>query len=78
MKLKKGQKIDLGSNRVLLVEDFLGAGGQGEVYLAKVDGRQLALKIYINKPSRDFIFNLKNNINKKSPSVNFLWPLEFV
>jgi len=78
MKLKKGQKIDLGNNRVLIVEDFLGAGGQGEVYLAKVDGRQLALKIYINKPSRDFIFNLKNNINKKSPSVNFLWPLEFV
>lgn len=78
MKLKKGQKIQLKNDRHLVVNDLLGVGGQGEVYKVEVDGRDYALKVYINEESCDFKYNLRNNIDRKSPSPCFLWPLEYV
>lgn len=78
MILKKGQVIEISNGRKLMVDDFLGAGGQGEVYLVTCDNKQYALKVYIRKTSSDFRFNLKVNIDRKSPSPNFLWPLEMV
>lgn len=78
MKLKKGQKILLKNDRHLVVNDLLGVGGQGEVYKVEVDGRDYALKVYINEESSDFKYNLRNNIERKSPAATFLWPLEYV
>lgn len=77
MKLKKNQKIKL-NDKTMTILDFLGAGGQGEVYLVSYNRKQYALKIYLNPPGYDFRFNLKNNIDRKSPSEAFLWPLEMV
>lgn len=78
MILKKNQIINLTNSRKLIVKDLLGVGGQGEVYLVELDNKNYALKMYIDEVSGDFKYNLKNNINKKSPSDNFLWPLELV
>lgn len=78
MILKKGKIIELKNQRSLLVDDFLGAGGQGEVYLVTCDNQKYALKVYIHPTSTDFKYNLKNNIDRKTPSKNFLWPLEIV
>lgn len=78
MLLKKGQTIQLSPDKKLIIEEFLGAGGQGEVYLVDHENQKYALKMYIHNPSADFRFNLKNNIDRKSPAKTFLWPLELV
>ncbi len=73
MKFKKNQVITSG-DREYQILDLLGVGGQGEVYLASCEELNYAIKIYIEEPSSDFRFNLKNNIEKGSPSECFLWP----
>ncbi len=73
MKLKKNQVIT-SAGRDYRIIDLLGAGGQGEVYLAESGGEKYALKVYIDMPSADFRYNLKNNIEKGNPSKSFLWP----
>lgn len=78
MILKKNQIINLSDNRKLIVKEILGVGGQGEVYLVELDNKKYALKMYIDEVSGDFIYNLKNNILRKSPSENFLWSLELI
>ena len=77
MKLKKNQVISSG-NKNFRVLELLGAGGQGEVYLAECGGQKYALKIYIDDPHPDFCYNLRNNIEKGSPSGSFLWPRALV
>ncbi len=58
--------------------NLLGEGGQGEVYLVKKDGETLALKIYKDKMSDDFRYNLKRNTQLGSPFKAFLWPKSVV
>ena len=53
MKFKKNQLISSGGKDFRIL-DLLGAGGQGEVYLAECEGRQYALKVYIEYPHSDF------------------------
>ena len=60
------------------IEDLLGEGGQGEVYLVDKGGEKLALKMYKEEMGDDFRYNLKNNVKKGSPSPVFLWPKEIV
>lgn len=59
------------------VEQFLGGGGQGEVYRANLDGKQIALKWYnptsAVKAQRDALEIL---VKKGSPNDKFLWPME--
>ncbi len=74
MIFNKGDKVALDDGRTAVVNSFLGAGGQGEVYLASVDGEDFALKWYLEKPESDFVSNLKSNIQKGSPSKEFLFP----
>lgn len=74
MYFKKNEKFTIGENETFVVEDLLGEGGQGEVYLVSNGEQKYALKIYKGEVSRDFRFNLKNNIEKGSPSEDFLWP----
>ena len=68
MKLKKNQIVSSGGKDFRIL-DLLGAGGQGEVYLAECEGQKYALKVYIDDPHPDFCYNLRNNIEKGSPSV---------
>lgn len=63
------------------VEKFLGAGGQGEVYQAKVGNQTVALKWYFpHYLATDP--NIKNRLQKAitvgKPNDRFLWPIELV
>lgn len=74
MRFRKNDTITLNENEKIVVEDFLGDGGQGEVYLVSYNGGRYALKVYKNEESSDFRYNLKNNIDRGAPSDVFLWP----
>ena len=78
MIFSKKQTIKTIDNKALVIKDILGEGGQGEVYLVDFEGKDYALKIYFEKPTNDFIYNLKNNINRGAPSESFLWPLVYI
>ena len=54
MRFKKNDTITLNENEKIVVEDFLGDGGQGEVYLVSYNGGRYALKVYKNEESSDF------------------------
>lgn len=77
MKFSKGDYFDYNGKRIT-VKDFLGAGGQGEVYLVNDGIKDYAFKCYIEEQSSDFKYNLKNNIMKGSPANTFLWPKQFI
>ena len=65
MIFKKNERVTTQDNKTFIVKDLLGEGGQGEVYLVDFEGKDYALKIYNDIPSSDFIYNLKNNINRR-------------
>lgn len=76
-KFKKNDKFKFNEEDVKIL-DILGEGGQGIVYLAEYEGKQMALKVYSDLVSSDFEHNLKNNINKGAPSDSFLWPQKLI
>ena len=78
MRFKKQDKIQLNEKEEIVVEAFLGDGGQGEVYLVSWNGGKYALKVYKNEESSDFRYNLKNNIDRGAPSDVFLWPKKLI
>lgn len=62
-----------GNIRIL---DFIGSGGQAEVYKVEIDGKKYALKYYFKENCSDrFKENLKQIIKKPINSKMFLWPL---
>ncbi|MBQ9749784.1 MAG: hypothetical protein IJV87_04270 [Clostridia bacterium] len=72
-KLQRNQSVR-SKKREYRIIDFLGDGGQGEVYLAQSGGRECAIKIYKQKVHPAFRANLSSNIEKGSPASTFLWP----
>ena len=56
--IKSGTKIPLSNGLTAIVKSLLGEGGQGAVYLANVEGKDYALKIYAKRPSKKFMQNL--------------------
>jgi len=61
------------------VEKFLGAGGQGEVYVISKDGNSLALKWYLARSATPFQEDILQNLVRRSiPNQKFLWPLEII
>jgi serine/threonine protein kinase len=59
------------------VEAFLGGGGQGEVYRAKLNGKDVALKWYFpDSATREQRKVLETLIMKGAPNDKFLWPIE--
>lgn len=61
------------------VEQFLGGGGQGEVYRANFQGKQVALKWYFPHTFKYDPYlheRLEQAINTGAPSDRFLWPIE--
>lgn len=61
------------------VQQFLGGGGQGEVYRSQMGTEQVALKWYFpqqaTEAQRDGLLTL---IGKGAPDGRFLWPLDLV
>jgi serine/threonine protein kinase len=63
------------------VEDFLGAGTQGEVYQVTTAGKQLALKWYFRETMQldpRLRERLEVAIRSGPPSDRYLWPIEVV
>ncbi len=59
------------------VEQFLGGGGQGEVYRANLHGKPIALKWYFPAqatPEQQAALDIL--IKKGAPTAKFLWPIE--
>lgn len=76
--LKTGQIVRTETSRMNCeVEAFLGSGGQGEVYRAKLNGKDVALKWYFPKSAtREQRKILETLIMKGAPNDKFLWPIE--
>jgi eukaryotic-like serine/threonine-protein kinase len=59
------------------VEEFLGGGGQGEVYRAELLGRPCALKwYYAMQATREHHEAIAALVRRGPPSDRFLWPME--
>ena len=78
--LQKGTRLQTVLGEELIVETRLGEGGQGTVYKVSCNGESRALKWYkpssLGRDRKAFYENIKNNVVKKSPSPEFLWPLD--
>ena len=74
VELKIGDRINLTNGAYVTIVKELGRGGQGIVYLVKLNGEDKALKWYINPPDKSFYKNLQNNVIQGAPSDAFLWP----
>lgn len=61
------------------IEEYIGGGGQGEVYRAVLAGRPVALKWYFpSSATAEQRRALDTLVRRGSPSNKFLWPLELV
>lgn len=71
-----GEKLQIkGTGALCLIGDLLGAGGQGEVYKATVDGVSHALKWYYpHTATADQLQTLGKLIDAGPPDTRFLWP----
>ena len=80
--LKTGYKGKTVYGNTFTVLEFLGGGGQGNVYKVECGGREMALKWYHKatvekmKDPCEFYDNLMANIKKGAPTPAFLWPEE--
>jgi DNA-binding helix-hairpin-helix protein with protein kinase domain len=74
--LKLNQIIQLDNGENSTVKEFLGSGGQGEVYRIEIQGHSFALKWYFpaqaTNEQRD---SIKELIKVGAPNGNFLFPL---
>ena len=65
------------SHLAYTVEQFLGGGGQGEVYKATLDGRSIALKWYFKQTATpEQRAALDTLVKRGAPNDRFLWPIE--
>ena len=75
MIIKQGDKIKIQTGGEAVILQELGSGGQGTVYKVNYNRKEYALKWYHKSGNSKFYDNLKQNIEKGSPSSYFLWPL---
>lgn len=66
--LKQGDKIKIVAGGEATIIEELGSGGQGTVYKVSFNNKEYALKWYHQPGEQKFHDNLKNNIEKGSPS----------
>ena len=77
--IKIGFTFPLPGNQECVVEQFLGGGGQGEVYRVKIGDDQYALKWYFRHNQNETLKkSLQELVKRKSPSANFLWPEQVI
>jgi DNA-binding helix-hairpin-helix protein with protein kinase domain len=76
--LREGQTVHTEPSRMpCTVEQLLGAGGQGEVYKARLGGEAVALKWFFPQmatPEQRAAIEML--VRRGAPSDRFLWPLE--
>ena len=67
------------TKRLVTAREYLGGGGQGEVYRATMDGRDVALKWYLSSAATPEQRGALDALTKQPPpSDRFLWPLDLV
>jgi len=78
--LRNGQETLTESSRMkCVVGQYLGGGGQGEVYSAKLGDKWLALKWYFpDSATTEQRAALETLVEVKPPNEKFLWPIELV
>ncbi|MGH9412929.1 MAG: protein kinase domain-containing protein [Terriglobales bacterium] len=78
MILTAGQSVHGEASRLdCTVKQFLGGGGQGEVYRAQLADRAVALKWYLpHAATEQQRFRLTTIVKKGPPTTQFLWPGE--
>jgi DNA-binding helix-hairpin-helix protein with protein kinase domain len=76
--LRIGQQVQAESSGLQCeVEQFLGGGGQGEVYRVTLGGKPMALKWYFqHAATQDQRAGLDTLVKKGAPNDRFLWPME--
>jgi eukaryotic-like serine/threonine-protein kinase len=76
--LSRGQKVRTETSGMSCeVQQFLGGGGQGEVYRADLGGQPVALKWYFAATATPGQRTALDTLVKKgAPNSRFLWPLE--
>ncbi len=78
---RQQQLVTETSGALCVVEEFLGSGGQGEVYRGSLAGTDVAIKWYYPyylKQDPGLRGRLELTVKKGSPNANFLWPMELV
>ncbi len=74
--LKLNQAIQLDNGKTCVVKEFLGSGGQGEVYRAESEGQSMALKWYYSQQATaEQRAALQELLAVGAPNTNFLFPL---
>ena len=78
--LSAGQNVRAeASGATCEIGDLLGSGGQGEVYRARLHGRDVALKWYLPAAAtQEQRSALEQLVRKGPPTDRFLWPEELV
>jgi DNA-binding helix-hairpin-helix protein with protein kinase domain len=77
--LKPKEKLQTESGMSCEVGDWLGGGGQGEVYRVNLAGKTLALKWYYPEFAKPWQREALSALVKRgAPNDKFLWPLELV
>lgn len=76
--LRIHQQVSTGFTKIpCTVADYIGGGGQGEVYRAKLSDKDVALKWYFpNTATKEQRAILDDLIRKGPPTKKFLWPLD--
>jgi serine/threonine protein kinase len=75
----KGQKILSPSGTEYKIDEFLGGGGQGEVYRVSSNGKDWAFKwIFPHLVTEEQKKSIESLIHQGAPTDKFLWPLELV
>ncbi len=78
-KLRRGQVVRSHTGKSYVVKEFLGSGGQGEVYKAQASGSDYAVKWYFPHSATETQLELiKKLIAIGPPNDKFLWPLELL
>lgn len=74
--LKINQQLTLESGNKCVVKQFIGSGGQGEVYEVMVDDESYALKWYFkDQATITQLDGIRDLIKKGKPDDSFLWPI---
>lgn len=78
-KLRRGQIVRSHTGKAYVVREFLGSGGQGEVFKAHVNGVDYAVKWYYpGSATENQLELIKKLIAIGPPNDKFLWPLELL
>ena len=79
MKVERMKIVMLEDGTTAQVQKQLGEGGQGEVWLARYQGKDMALKLYFSHTDTEQQRSaIKRLVQFGSPSDRFLWPEAFV